>query len=199
MTLLTSCQALAKNVGMAIPDAVVTSPLREWAEAVQFADETGEELARRVDWAELRSTDTLTGDGTNKTFTLPSDYDHMAPAGAVVYGTSILRPLTQSEWQTLTAVEGTPRYYLLEGNTITLWPYLATSDTATVNYQSANFCSAGSAFAADADTLVVDEDLFVKGLIVRWRRQKGMDYADYEAEYEAALQDIARFSDGARF
>lgn len=199
MTLLTAAQALAKNVGMAIPDVVVSSPLREWKEALQFANEAGEEMSRRVDWAELRATTTLTGDGTNQTFTLPSAYDHLAPAAALVSGTTTLRPLTQSEWQTLTAVEGTPRYYLLEGSSVTLWPYLASAATVTVNYQSKNFCSAGSEFAADDDTLVVDEDTFVKALIVRWRRQKGMDYADFEAEYEAALRDVARFSDGARF
>lgn len=199
MTLLTVAEALAKNVGMAVPDVVLSSSLREWGEAVQFANETGEELARRVDWPELRATTTLTGDGTNQTFTLPAAYDHLAPAAALTSGTSILRPLTQAEWQTLTAVEGTPRYYLLEGNRVTLWPYLASAATVTVRYQSNAFCSAGAAFASDDDTLSIDEDLFTKGLIVRWRRQKGMDYADFEAEYEAALQDVARFSGGARF
>lgn len=199
MTLLTAAQALAKNVGMAIPDVVISSPLREWKEALRFANEVGEEMSRRVDWAELRASTTLTGDGTNQTFTLPSDYDHLAPAAALLTGTTVLRPLTQAEWQGLTAVEGTPRYYLLEGASVTLWPYLANAGTVTVRYQSKNFCSAGSAFDADDDTLTVDEETFIKGWIVRWRRQKGMDYADFEAEYEAALRDVARFSDGARF
>lgn len=199
MTLLTVAKALAKNVGLNPPDAVVSSSDREWVEALEFANETGDDLARRVDWPQLRATDTLTGDGTNKTFTLPSDFDHLPFAGAVVFGTTILRQLTATEWRTLTAVEGDPRYYLVEDNEVTLYPYLASAATATVNYQSANFCSAGSAFSSDSDTLLVNEDLFTKGLIVRWRRQKGMDYADYEAEYEAALGDMARFSEGARF
>ena len=198
MTLLTACKALAKNVGLAVPDAVVTSTAREWVEALQFANETGEELARRVDWPELRATQTLTGDGTDQTYSLAAAFDHLPESGAVIVGTSILRPLSQAEWQTLTMAEGTPRYYLLEDDQIRLFPYLATSSTATLNYQSNAFCSAGSAFAADDNTLTIDEDLFTKGLIVRWRRQKGMDYADYEAEYEAAIQDLARFSTGAR-
>lgn len=199
MTLLTVAAALAKNVGLQPPDAVVTSSDREWVEALQFANETGEEMARRVDWPQLRATDTLTGDGTNKTFTLPSDFDHLPVAGALVSGTTILRQLTKAEWQTLTAAEGTPRYYLIEDDEVTLFPYLASAETVTANYQSANFCSNGASFGADSDTLLVDEELFTKGLIVRWRRQKGMDYADYEAEYEADLRDAARFSEGARF
>lgn len=199
MTLLTVCEALAKSVGLTPPDAVISSPARHWIEAAQFANETGEELARRVDWPELRATTTLTGDGTNKTFTLPADFDHLPMSGAVMAGTSILRPLTQAEWATLTSAEGTPRYYRLTGNQITLYPFLAASETVTVAYQSNAFCSAGAAFVADTDTIEIDEDLFVKALVVRWRRQKGMDYADFEAEYEAALADVSKFSDGARF
>lgn len=199
MTLLTACQAIAKNVGISVPDSVASSTDREMVEMLRFANETGEELARRVDWPELRATQTLTGDGTNLTFTMASDYDHLAPAGAVTFGTNILRPLTQAEWQTLVAAVGTPRYYLMESGSVTLFPFLANASTATVNYQSNAFCSAGSAFDADDDTLVVDEDLFTKGLEVRWRRQKGMDYADHEAEYEAAIMDFAGFSGASRF
>ena len=51
---------------------------------------------------------------------------------------------------------------------------------------------------ADTDTALIDEELLLKCLIVRWRRQKGMDYADHEAEYEAALKSYAGFDDGGR-
>ena len=63
MTLLTIGAALAKNVGMSVPDIMISSPERKWLEAVQFANETGEELARRVDWGQLQDTATLTGTG----------------------------------------------------------------------------------------------------------------------------------------
>ena len=93
-----------------------------------------------------------------------------------------------------------PRYFLLEAETLTLWPYLENGATVTVQYQSLNWCDNGTAaFAADTDSPLVDEDLFAKALIVRWRRQKGMSFADEEAEYEAALQDFARFNDRSRF
>jgi hypothetical protein len=69
-----------------------------------------------------------------------------------------------------------------------------------VQYQSKNWTSAGSAaFTVDTQTSLIDEDLMLKGLIVRWRRQKGMSYQDEEGEYEAALADFARFNDRARF
>ena len=200
MTLLTIAQGLAKNVGMQVPTSVVGSTMRTWQEALQFANETGEELARRVDWGALQATTTLTGDGTNKTFTLPAGFSRLSKGIAIKSGTSIVRPLSRAEWNSLTAVQGEPRYFLLEGNEVTLWPYLANAATATVSYQSDLWTSAGSsAFTVDTQTSLIDEDLFLKGLIVRWRRQKGMAYQDEEAEYEAALADYANFDDRGRF
>ena len=198
MSLLTICQGLAKNVGMAVPTAIITSSAREWVEAAQMANETGEELARRVDWGVLDASTTLTGDGTNKTFALPTGFSRLGVGVCVTASGGIVRPLTRAEWNTLTAAQGAPRYFFLEGSNITLWPYLANAATATVKYQSKNWCSAGATFVADTDTSLIDETLFLKALIVRWRRQKGMDYADQEAEFEAALQNFASFDDRSR-
>ena len=199
MTLLSICTALANNVGMTAPDVVVTSPYRQWKEALQFANETGEELARRVDWGQLQNAATLTGDGTNKVHALPSGFSRLNRGISIMAGTAIVRPLTRAEWSRLVPVEGVPRYYLLEGSSVTLWPYLANGVTATAQYQSANWCSNGTAeFTSDLHSSLIDEWLFAKALIVRWRRQKGMPYADEEAEFEAALSDIAKFNDRSR-
>lgn len=200
MSLLTICTALARNVAIAEPDVVVSSPLRQWKEALQFANEAGEELARRVDWGQLQETATFTGDGTNKVHDLPAMFARFNSGISVMAGTNIVRPLTRAEWSRLVPTEGTPRYYLLEEDKITFWPYLANAATATGFYQSKAWCSNGTnAFASDGDTSLIDEDLFIKCLVVRWRRQKGAPYADQEAEFEAALADIARFNDRSRF
>lgn len=198
MTLLTICQSLAKNVGMSVPTSVISNAAREWVEAADFANHAGEELARRVDWGQLNTSATLTGDGTNKVHDLGTDFSRLVQGVAVVGSGGYVRPLTRMEWNTLTPVQGTPRYFLLEGNEMTLWPYLATAATVTISYQTKAWCSAGQEFVADTDTALIDEDLLTKCLIVRWRRQKGMDYADFEAEYESALQDFASFDDRQR-
>lgn len=198
MTLLTIAAGLAKNVGLAVPTVIVSSPLREWSEGLQMANETGEELARRVDWGVLRRIATLTGDGTDKDHALPADFARLSPGVAIRFGTVIVRPLTRAEWNTLTPVGGVPRYFILEDDVVHLWPYLANAATVTASFQSKNWSNTGSAFMADDNWSLINEDLFLKGLICRWRRQKAMDYADHEAEYEAALQDIARFDDRGR-
>lgn len=194
MTLLTIVQEMCYDVGLDKPTSVASNTAREMQEALTFANEAGEELARRFDWGTLTATETLTGDGTFQTYTLPAAFSRLTPGAAVKAGTTILRPLSRSEWNLLTGTEATPRYYLLEGQSITLWPYLANASTATVTYQTRNWCSAGQAtWAADGNTSLIPESLFAKALIVRWRRQKGMDYADQEAEYEAALAEFASF------
>ncbi len=200
MTLLTIAQGLAKNVGMQSPSSVVGNAARSWVEALQFANETGEELARRVDWGQLQASATLTGDGTNLTHSLPAGFGRLSKGAAVKAGATPIRSLSRAEWGTLTPAQGTPRYFLLEGDDMTLFPYLANLATVSVSYQTKYWTSAGAAaFTADDQTSLIDENLFLKGLIARWRRQKGMPYQDEEAEYEAALQDFANFDDRARF
>ena len=199
MSLITLAQALAKNVGVAVPATIVANSDRTAVEIMQFANEAGEEVARRVDWGVLQKAATLTGDGTNKTHTLPTDFSRMLRGACMTSGASIVRPLSQGEFSTLTPAMGSPRYFLLTTSTAKLWPYLANAATATVFYLSTNWASGGAAFMNDADTALIDEDLLLKALIVRWRRQKGMAYQDEEAEYEAALADHAKFDDRGRF
>jgi hypothetical protein len=196
MSLLSIAERLALNVGLATPDYVYGSTNRGWREVVTYSQEAALELVRRVDWGELAKTETLTGDGTNKVFTLPSDYDHLTGGVSVMANGEILHGLTAAEWRSLTPEEDDPRFYMVQGNKITLWPYLADGEEATVYYQSdAWAASGGNTWASDEDTSLIDEDLLGLATIVRWRRQKGMDYASYEAELEAELEDRAIFED----
>ena len=201
MTLLTIAQGVAKEVGIAVPTQVVGSSDRSMVEMLSLANETGEELARRVDWGQLTASATLTGDGTQLAHSMPSGFSRLTQGIAVVTATgTYARPLMQAEWAALTAVEGVPRYFILRDNVIRLWPHLANAVTATANYQTGFWCSNGTAgFTADDETSLINEDLFRKALEVRWRRQKGMPYADQEAEFEAALADLAQFNGRARF
>lgn len=199
MTLLTIANSLANNVGLEETTQVFGSPRREMSEIIEFSNLVGEELARRVDFGALHETLTLTGDGTEKVFDLGAYFSRVGSGIAVTFAGSIVRPLARAEWASLTPVVGSPRYFLLEGRNLTLWPHLAADAFVTVQTQSKAWCSSGAdKWSADSETSLIDEDLMLKGLIVRWRRQKGMDFADYEAEYEADLADIARFDDRSR-
>lgn len=200
MSLLSVVTALAKNVGMNVPTSVAASNTRQWVEAMEMANEAGEELARRVDWSALASSATLTGTGAQIAHPLPHDFDRLQRGITVWHAsTGAVRPLTRHEWNSLEAVEGNPRYFLLENDTIRLWPHLANAATVTVYYQSENWVGGTPGYVSDGDEADIDENLLTMGLICRWRRQKGMPYQDFEAEYEAALQDYAGFDRRARY
>lgn len=198
MSLLTICQNVARSVGVAVPTQIAGNTDRTATVLLSLANETGEELARRVDWGQLTAAQTLTGDGTDLTFSLPTAFSRIVRGVGVTGAGGIVRPLTRAEWGTLSAVEGAPRYFLLENRSFTLWPYLANGETVEVTYQSKNWSSSGENFAADDDTSLIDEDLFAKFLEVRWRRTQGMEFADQEAEAEGALLDFAGFNDRNR-
>lgn len=195
MTLLTIAQDVARNTALDVPSTASGSTAREIVNVVQFVNDTGLELARRVDWGALRATTTVTGNGTNANFTLPAYYSRPIKGGAVLVGGVGLRGgLSPDEWAALTHVEGTPRFYRLRGSSISFYPFLANAATATVNYQSTAWASNGTdRLLLDAETSLIPEDLLVKGAIWRQRRHVGQDFADQIAEYEAALADYATY------
>ena len=199
MTLITVAQGLAKNIGTAIPATIFGNQDRTAVEILQFANEAGQEIARRVDWGAQQKVSTLTGTGAAVVHSLPADFSRLQSGACVLSGAVIVRPLSKAEFTTLTPGVGTPRYFMLANETLQLWPYLASGATVKVHYVSSAWNTGGDSFAADTNVPFFGDDLLLKGLIVRWRRQKGMSYQDEEAEYEAALADLARFEDRSRF
>jgi hypothetical protein len=195
MTLLTIAQDVARNTALDVPATASGSTAREIVNVVQFINDTGLELARRVNWGALRTTTTITGTGVNANFALPAYYLKLIEGGAVFAGSVAVRGgLSPDEWAALTPIEGTPRFYRLRGSSISFYPFLANAATATVHYQSNAWASNGTALLQlDAETSLIPEDLLVKGAIWRQRRHVGQDFADQIAEYEAALADYAAY------
>lgn len=195
MSLLTVCQTLAADVGVEIPDDVASSDAREHVEMLSFANKLAEDISRRVDWGALAKTTAIFGTGTSTAFALPSDFARLIQGAPVVHGSTVVRPLSRAEWTMVPAV-GAPRYFLLNSTSISFWPYLQTGDVVSMFYQSENWCTnGGAAFVSNDDGTVFPEIVLEKALIFHWRRQKGMPYADQEAEFEATLLQYAEFDD----
>jgi len=209
-TLLQLATIVATDVGLAVPSVVAAATDatdRTMLEMKQVIDLAGEEISRRVDWQALRFSTTVTGTGAPATHSLPAAYQRMITGNAVTLtssGATIRGGLSAEEFLSLAQVSGTPRFYLVAGSqgarTIQFWPYLANAATATIVYQSDRWNSVGpaSTFTSDTDTALLPDQVMIKGAIARWRRQKGMDYPDYQAEFEMVMQNYAMFDDNAR-
>lgn len=200
MSLLSIAANVAANVGVPAPLSVLTNTDANATKVVTFSQATGDELARRADWSGLRKTATIVGTGSNDNISLPGDFLRLIPGLSVrnSLGNSVRTGLSTDEWNSLSAVSGVPRYARLIGGAISFYPFLAYADTATVTYQSSSWAPTGSVWANDGDVPLVPETLMTQGTIWRWRRQLGQDFQDYLAEYEAMIQDYAKFDDGIR-
>lgn len=201
MTLLDITKAVALNVGEEQPSSAQDADSQK---VVLFINETGAELARRVDWSALSKTGTIAGLGTDAPYDLQPDYDRLGRGMAVsVAGTPVRGSLTADEWFSLVRSEGTPRYFRLTGRAISFYPYPALGQDVTISYQSKNWAAdAGGAakagMAQDTDVSLIPADLLTRGAIYRFIRHLGKDFSDYLAEYEAALADLAQAEGGIR-
>lgn len=200
MSLLSIASNVAANVGVQPLLSVLTNTDPTATKIVTFSQAAGDELARRADWSGLRKTATIVGTGSNDNLSLPSDFLRLIPGLSVLNSTggTIRTGLSADEWNSLSAISGTPRFARLIGGAISFYPYLAYADTATVTYQSSSWAPTGAKWTNDGDVPLVPEALITQGTIWRWRRQLGQDFQDYLAEYEAMIQDYAKSDDGIR-
>lgn len=199
MSLLSIAQDMSTVVSIQSPTAVLSNLTNDNRKIVRFTTDAAEELARRVDWSNLRQTATITGTGTNDDFDLPADYSRLIEGNSLKSSTGPIRVgLSADEWNSLTPVVGVPRYARLIGGRISFYPFPAAAAEVTVVYQSKSWCPTGTSWGTDAEEALVPEDLIRMGAIWRWRRHLGQDIQDYLAEYESALADRAKFDGGIR-
>lgn len=199
MSLLSIAQAVAKNTGIEVPDTVQGDD-PDAVKLRQFINETGDELARRVDWSSLRKTATITGTGFSAPYDLPSDYSRLIQGYAVkVNGSPVRGGLTADEWNALTPVQGTPRYFQTAAGKIALYPYPPEGMGVSLTYQNDRWVSGNKKeMSRDDDVSLIPERLLEMGGIWRSKRHIGGDYSDYLSEYEAAIIDLAGFDDRVR-
>ena len=207
MTLLSIVQDACAEIGaIATPTAVVSNSDETVARMFALIKREGEDLIK-TDWTILQRLHTFTTvDGTSE-YSLPADYGRMIinthwdrSNYEPIYG-----PISPQAWQEIKSgllgsgivgrrfriartTSGITRKFYLD-------PTPTSSDdneTLAFEYISTYYCasSGGTAQAvwtADTDTPICDEELFRKGLVVRFKRSVGLDYASDAAEYAEML------------
>jgi hypothetical protein len=137
-----------------------------------------------------------------QTGAIPTDFDRFIDD--TFYNRTLTRevngPLSAQEWAFNKSVVGTTiiEAFRRRGNSILITPTPSTGITYAYEYVSLNWCQsavavAQSAWAADTDTGILDEELIKLGIIWRFRSAKGLDYSESFRTYEAQLaQAIGR-------
>jgi hypothetical protein len=199
MSLLTICQGAAAALSLPVPASIVGNIEPNAVILLILAKQEGRQLARRHDWQNITVAHTWTTTATvAQSLALPSDYDHLVPDVEIWNRSSntLLRGPTPSNiWMRLQSgiSGGVTGWWRIIGNVLQVYPAPAASLTFALDYVSKNYCESSggtdqSDWAADGDLGRVPEHLIELGVMWRWLRAKGMDYAEELATYEREVE-----------
>ena len=199
MSFLTIIQNAATRLGLNSPSAAYTSSDAQIVQLVGLAQEEGKILSRRHPWAVLTKETTFTGTAAAaQTGAIPSDFDRFVEE--TFYNRTQKRevtgPLSPQDWQFTQAVVASTlvESFRVRGSSILITPTPNGTDTYAFEYISNQWCESSggtdqSAWAADSDTGILSEELMTEGVIWRFLRAKGMDYAEQFRTYEMQVAD----------
>jgi hypothetical protein len=199
MSLLSIVQGVSGRLSLPQPSAVVGSSDKQVIQLLALANEEGTALARRHGWQALAEEQTfVTVASPAQGAALPADFDRFVPGS--VFNRSTRRPMTgpitSRQWQW---IQAQPAYstaclaFRERTGQFLIAPTPPAGETIAYEYLSRNWArssggAAQSAFLADADKALLDEELIALGLRWRFLRAKGLDYAEEMASYERELE-----------
>lgn len=207
MTLLSLVNDAQDILSIPRSGIVATSTDQNVRTLLGLANQEGRELAKRHAWEELVTEKTFTATASAiQTGAVPTDMDRFL-IGTFFNRTNHRRvtgPLLPEEWQAQQALTSSVLFdsFRFRGGDILITPTPAGTETYAFEYVSKNWCQSSgdtgqASWAADSDTGVLDEKLMLLGIIWRFRKARGFDYAEEFATYEKeVLQAIMR--DGSR-
>jgi hypothetical protein len=206
MTILSIVSDACDRLGLTRPTSIITSSDPNVRVLLGLAQEEGKSLAKRHDWQALQAEHTFaTADGT-ASYALPSGFRYIIKD--TVFNRTRRRrmvgDLTPDQWQQTQAslVTQVNPAFRIRTSLFYISPTPTSVETVAYEYLSKNWCqsnaaAAQSAWAADTDTGLLDEDLMILGVVWRFKQAKGLDYAESMTNYEVEVNK-AIMNDGAR-
>lgn len=209
MSLLTLIQKCHKRVGLNAPNAAMSSTDENVVRMIELANEEGEELWGRGDWQTLvreETHTTLAAESQGLITTIcGTDFDHIC--NDTFWNRTKNRrwyPVDNVTWQTMKAsgITGPVEYFRLRGNSLLAIPTPTAGETLAFEWVTKHWCetsggSGQSAWAADTDVSRLDEGIMLAGLVWRWKKAQGLEYAEDFSQYEARVE-TALTRDGAK-
>lgn len=186
------------------PTSIINSTDPNVPLLLRLANQEGRELARRHDWQAIKVAYTVATIATEAQTALPSDFDRLLPKPDIWNRSLGLQYVwaNDSEWEAIKALavtSGSPGWVMLLGNALYITPAPTAGQTLAFRYMSTQWCQSAALVAqtywqADTDTAKLPEYLIALGIIWRYKKSKGLDYAEDMTTYERAL-DLAASRD----
>lgn len=197
MTALTVLTDVANEIGLKISDLRVSSADLAVKQIVRHVNATGLEIARRAEWSKLVKIATFEAGSEWK---LPDDFFRLVERGAVWKIGDTFDPirhvLSADTWAFISVNPSAQGYcHLAEGKL--LFSPAITLPGVKIKYITDSWAGGKNKITQDGDQPVVPEELLTQGAVLRWRRQKGQEYADLVGEFEAAVLSEIKADRGA--
>lgn len=181
--------------GVTAPTSIVGSTDPNAPLFLRLAQQEGRELARRHDWQRIKVDYTFASLAAEAQTALPSDYERLLPQPELWNRSLALRyagPTSDLDWGRLKGLNvsaATPGYWRLFGDLLAITPAPAAGNTLSLPYVSKNWVAGSkSAFTLDTDTVLIPERLMTLGIVWRWKKSKGFDYAEDMSTYEREVE-----------
>lgn len=208
MALLGMMQEVCKRIGITSPNTVVGNTDENIIQLLSLANEEGEELSERYNWSSMiqeATHTTLAAQSQGAMSTIASGFKFILP-DTMWNRTSNRKvwPVSDAEWQAYQsqALAGPNSFFRIRIGNLYIIPTPTAGQTLAFEYFSKNWCESSggtdqSAWAADTDTGILDEQLMRSGIIWRWKKAQGLDYAEDFRQYEGRVAN-AITRDGAK-
>lgn len=210
MTALTIAQTAADELGIDRPSSLVGSTDPSARQMLALLNREGVHLVTRYEWAACIREYQVTVTSGTATYAVPSDFSRLVD-GTMWDDTNrweMIGPLSSQEWELLLRgiIISTPRrvwrligerdgtYSGATAFNVQIMPTPSNStDQFSYEYISTGYArrsADGSAgpFDHDDDLPILPEQLFILGLIWRWKSAKGLPYAEERENYDRALE-----------
>lgn len=206
MTLLTVINDAEDTLTQTRSTAVYGQSGSHQRQILQILKKVGRDLVKVHDWQVLLTFEELTCASTEAQTGYPqTGFDRMADHTVMWNDTQdrqIIGPTPSDVWSELTVRDVTtlPQYWRLHGGVLQVTSPNS-GDTIRYEYITSKWIlqggsTAATTFSADTDTFRFDEHLLTLGVVWRWLKEKGFDYAEAMMDYERYLQSVIKSDKG---
>lgn len=204
MTCLSIIQTVTARLGLNTTNAAVGATDEQIKQIVALSNEEGQELAARYPWTALQaegSYTTLAAEDQGALSSMTGVSNLLYIVNDTIWNRTLRRPVfgprTQQSWQQQKAfaINGPWSSYRIKGSHLYMYPTPAAGQSCYFEYITKNWCTdfTGATgydeWNADADVPVLDEQLIILGTIWRFKKAKGLEYAEDFNTYERRVMD----------
>lgn len=189
-TLIDLIHNVCLELGIPLPPSAMSSADPQITQLMAIARRLGKDLVREFEWEQLIQRAVVNTIPGVREYPLPMDWNRQIEQTewAAYNRQPLAGPLTPQRWATYQAwnLAGSLciAFRIINGNIVLLDD--PGTETLSYEYISENWVlpesgPAQNTFRADSDSFVFDDALMQAGLLLRWRKAKGLDYdeSDY--------------------